>query len=97
MPLYEYACTQCHRRCEIIQKVNDPPLKVCKVCGGAMKKVASAPAIQFKGTGWYITDYAKKSSPERSETKPRSKAESKVESSQNSVDDKKPSPASDKD
>ena len=97
MPLYEYVCTQCHRRCEIIQKVDDPPLKGCKVCGGAMKKVVSAPAIQFKGTGWYITDYARKSSPERSETKPRSKAGSKVESGQNSVDDKKPSPASDKD
>ena len=61
-----------------------------------MKKVASAPAIQFKGTGWYITDYAKKNSPERSD-KPRGKAASKVESCQNSTDDKKPTPAPDKD
>jgi len=95
MPLYEYVCTQCHRRCEIIQKVNDPPPKSCKVCGGAMKKVVSAPAIQFKGSGWYITDYAKKSTPERSE-KPHGKAAGKVESCQNPGDDKKAPPAADK-
>ncbi len=75
MPLYEYRCTQCFRRVEIIQKVGGPPLEKCQVCGGAMKKVISSPAIQFKGSGWYITDYAKKSSPDRTESKRESSAE----------------------
>ena len=80
MPLYEYRCTQCFRRVEIIQKVGDPPLEKCQVCGGAMKKVISSPAIQFKGSGWYITDYAKKSSPDRSESKRESSAEASTAS-----------------
>jgi putative FmdB family regulatory protein len=75
MPLYEYRCTQCFRRVEIIQKVGGPPLEKCQVCGGAMKKVISSPAIQFKGTGWYITDYARKSGGGESATEKKEKKE----------------------
>jgi putative FmdB family regulatory protein len=62
MPLYEYQCTACGEVCEVLQKVKDKPLQKCPKCGGAMVKRISSPAIQFKGNGWYITDYAKKSS-----------------------------------
>ena len=60
MPLYEYECARCGRF-ERIQKFSDPPLLACPTCGGEVQKLLSAPAIQFKGTGWYITDYARKS------------------------------------
>ena len=61
MPLYEYQCDACERRFEVIQKFSDPPVEVCKVCGkGPVQRLPSSPAIQFKGSGWYITDYAKK-------------------------------------
>ena len=62
MPLYEYQCESCDHRFERIQKFSDPPADVCPACGGPVKKLLSSPAIQFKGSGWYITDYAKKSS-----------------------------------
>jgi putative FmdB family regulatory protein len=60
MPLYEYQCDACQNRFERIQKFSDPPIDVCPACGGPVRKLLSSPAIQFKGTGWYITDYAKK-------------------------------------
>ena len=59
MPLYEYQCPKCGRF-ELIRKFSDPPLEACPTCGSAIHKLLSAPAIQFKGTGWYITDYARK-------------------------------------
>jgi putative FmdB family regulatory protein len=64
MPLYEYQCDSCNHRFEKIQKsYTDPPIETCPKCGkGPVRKLISSPAIQFKGTGWYITDYAKKSS-----------------------------------
>ena len=93
MPLYEYRCTQCFRRVEIIQKVGDPPLEKCQVCGGAMKKVISSPAIQFKGSGWYITDYARKSSPDKPETKTEAPAGGKGESCKDAGDKKAPAAA----
>ena len=62
MPLYEYQCKQCHSLTERIQKFSDPPLAVCPHCGGEMEQLLSAPAVQFKGSGWYVTDYPKKSS-----------------------------------
>jgi len=65
MPLYEYECEACHNRFERIQKFSDPPIDTCPACGkGPVRKLLSSPAIQFKGSGWYITDYAKKSSSE---------------------------------
>jgi putative FmdB family regulatory protein len=59
MPIYEYECEKCGHRVEKIQKFSDPPLEVCEKCGGPVHKLQSAPAFQFKGTGWYVTDYAK--------------------------------------
>ena len=61
MPLYEYQCPKCGRF-EVIRKFSDSPLTSCPTCGKDIQKLLSAPAIQFKGTGWYITDYARKSS-----------------------------------
>ncbi len=61
MPLYEYRCDACGHRFEVIQKFSDPPPDACVKCGkGPMERLQSSPAIQFKGTGWYITDYAQK-------------------------------------
>ncbi len=62
MPLYEYECQECGRRIEKIQKFSDPPLTTCEACGGVLERLVSSPAIQFKGTGWYVTDYAKPTS-----------------------------------
>jgi putative FmdB family regulatory protein len=63
MPLYEYQCEACDARFEVIQKYSDPSADTCRVCGkGPVRRLASSPAIQFKGSGWYITDYAKKAS-----------------------------------
>ncbi len=60
MPLYEYKCDSCGATFEVIQRFSDPPVEHCRVCKGPVHKVLSAPAIQFKGSGWYVTDYAKK-------------------------------------
>ena len=60
MPLYEYECDPNGHRFEVIQKHSDPLIDKCPVCGGAVHKLHSAPAVHFKGTGWYVTDYAKK-------------------------------------
>jgi putative FmdB family regulatory protein len=61
MPLYEYQCKKCGHRFEKIQKFSDKPIKKCPECGGLVEQTISAPAVQFKGSGWYVTDYAKKS------------------------------------
>ncbi len=61
MPLYEYQCKKCGHRFEKIEKFSDPETKQCTVCDGEVERLLSAPAVQFKGTGWYATDYAKKS------------------------------------
>ena len=61
MPLYEYECDDCGHRFERIRKFSDPPLTTCPECDGPIRKLLSPPAIQFKGTGWYVTDYARKS------------------------------------
>ena len=60
MPLFEYECDACKRRFEVLQKRSDPLVDTCPSCGGSVHKCQSAPAFQFKGTGWYVTDYAKK-------------------------------------
>lgn len=61
MPLYEYQCESCGNRFERIQRFSDPPIDACPSCSGPVRKLLSSPAIQFKGSGWYITDYARKS------------------------------------
>jgi putative FmdB family regulatory protein len=60
MPLYEYQCDACGFRFEVIQRFSDPPVQSCRSCGGTVRKLLSPPAIQFKGSGWYVTDYAGK-------------------------------------
>jgi len=69
MPIYEYECEACGHRFEKIQKFSDPPLKVCPTCGSPVERLLSAPAIQFKGTGWYVTDYAKSGQSDAKDTK----------------------------
>ncbi len=77
MPLYEYECDQCGHRFERIQKFSDPQADTCPKCGGSVRKLFSSPAIQFKGTGWYVTDYAKKDTVSSSSSKDRNSNESK--------------------
>jgi putative FmdB family regulatory protein len=67
MPIYEYQCESCQHRLEAIQKFSDPPLSACPKCGASVRKLQSAPAFQFKGDGWYITDYAKKDGDKKKE------------------------------
>jgi putative FmdB family regulatory protein len=64
MPLYEYQCESCGKHFEVIQKFSDQPLSTHDACGGTVHRLLSAPALQFKGSGWYVTDYAKSSKPE---------------------------------
>ncbi len=87
MPLYEYECTKCHKVTEKIEKVDGPHLKKCPHCGGKVEQKISRSAIQFKGAGWYVTDYAGKkpaadasaanSSSDKSDSKDSSAKESK--------------------
>ena len=101
MPLYEYQCEACNHRFERIQKFSDPPIETCPTCGGAVRKLISSPAIQFKGSGWYITDYAKSGSrdskdskdhaPASSSSSSETKTETKSETKPESKSDSKPS------
>jgi putative FmdB family regulatory protein len=68
MPLYEYQCEACSHRFEVIQKYSDAPVDACPRCAGAVRKLLSSPAIQFKGSGWYITDYARAGKSDSSDT-----------------------------
>jgi putative FmdB family regulatory protein len=61
VPLYEYQCQKCKHKFEKIQKFSDPPVRKCPECGSPVEKVMHAPNVQFKGTGWYVTDYGGKS------------------------------------
>lgn len=88
MPLYEFQCKACHHRFEKIQKFSDPMPDECPACGeDAVEQVISAPAVQFKGSGWYVTDYGRKGSSQSSskdsavkgDSKPESKTEAKTE------------------
>ena len=77
MPLYEYQCETCAHRFEVIQKFSDAPIDVCPKCGGrSVMKLLSSPAIQFKGSGWYITDYAKQGSRDSKDSKDHAPATS---------------------
>jgi putative FmdB family regulatory protein len=76
MPLYEYQCESCGHQFEAIQKFSDPLLEQCPKCQGPVRKLQSAPAFQFKGSGWYITDYAKKESGGTKGTEPKTETKS---------------------
>jgi putative FmdB family regulatory protein len=81
MPLYEYRCEACGHQFEVIQKFSDEPIAVCPKCSsGPVAKLLSSPAFQFKGTGWYITDYARKGATEGKEAKGTPATESKDDS-----------------
>ncbi len=67
MPIYEYQCQECGRRTEALQRLAEAPLSECPHCGGPLRKLVSAPAFQFKGSGWYVTDYARKGGGEAKE------------------------------
>ena len=84
MPLYEYQCEKCAHRFEVIQKFSDAPIDVCPKCGGPVVKLLSSPAIQFKGSGWYITDYAKQGSRDSKDSKDHAPATSSSASSPDS-------------
>ena len=89
LPLYEYECPKCGTF-ELVRKFSDAPLESCPTCARPVEKLASAPAIQFKGTGWYITDYARKSSGveggKEAKDKAKDKAEAKAEAKESSKD-----------
>ena len=85
MPLYEYACDRCGKTFEVRQKFSDEPLTLHENCGGKVERLLSAPALQFKGTGWYVTDYARNNggsangSGAKTEAKTENKTEAKTE------------------
>ena len=92
MPLYEYLCTKCGHRFEKIQKFSDKKIKKCPNCGGAVEQVISAPAVQFKGSGWYVTDYAKKSTAPASDSgskEPKKEDKPKAETATKETSSKK--------
>lgn len=91
MPIYEYKCNQCNERHEIIQGINDDPLTHCPKCAGEMKKLISSPAIQFKGSGFYKTDYPSGSSSSSSSSSSAPKSESSGSSETKSSDNSKSS------
>lgn len=96
MPLYEYKCTKCNRRTEKIEPVKGPHLKKCPHCGGKVESLISAPAIQFKGSGWYVTDYAGKSPATESAKDEKSSSDKKDSKDSSSKDSSsKDSPSKD--
>ena len=78
MPLYEYECQQCQHRFEKIQSFSAEPETVCPKCGGALEKLISAPAIQFKGAGWYVSDYSAKGAASKKASSAESGGDSSV-------------------
>jgi putative FmdB family regulatory protein len=93
MPLYEYQCEACGNRFEVIQKFSDPPAATCKLCGkGPVQRLLSSPAIQFKGSGWYITDYAQKGRSDSS--KEKSSGEKKADSAKTDTKSESSTPPS---
>jgi putative FmdB family regulatory protein len=84
MPLYEYECKKCGHRFERIQRFSDPMVKKCPECGGKVEQMITAAAVQFKGSGWYVTDYAKKSSGSGSSSESKSDSDGKGDSAKDS-------------
>lgn len=95
MPIYEYECRKCKAHTEAFQKLSDKPLVKCPKCGGRLEKRISAPAIQFKGSGWYVTDYAGKATKgDKSESE--AKTEKSEKSDKKSTKESSPAKKSDK-
>jgi putative FmdB family regulatory protein len=90
LPLYEYRCLKCKRHTEKIENLNGPHLKKCPHCGGKMESVITAPAIQFKGTGWYVTDYGRKTTGGDASKSEKSEGSDKSEKSDKSDKSAKP-------
>ena len=88
MPNYEYLCKNCGHRFEQIRKFSDKPLRKCPECGGVIEQLISAPAVQFKGSGWYVTDYAKKSAASAGSSSSSSEGESGTKEGKDSKDTK---------
>lgn len=84
MPIYEYKCSDCEAHVEKMQKVSDEPLKTCEVCGGNLEKQWSLSGIQFKGAGWYVTDYSNKLKDTSSDKSDKSEKSEKSEKSDKS-------------
>ena len=104
MPLYDYRCHRCGEVFEVRQRFSDPLLTEHEACGGEVERLISAPALQFKGTGWYVTDYAKNGkspsttgtntkSEAKTETSGEAKSDSKSETKSETKSESKPSPA----
>ena len=89
MPLYEYQCKKCKHRFEKIQKFSDKMLTKCPECGGPIEQMVSAPAVQFKGSGWYVTDYAKKGSSPSASSSSSSENESSAKEAKEAKEEKK--------
>ena len=89
MPLYEYECTKCGEKIEVIRLFSDPPLTVCPNCGGKLTKLLSSPAFQFKGSGFYLTDYGKSGSAQAGEKEKRSAGKAEEKGSGESASDAK--------
>ena len=100
MPIYEYKCADCDERVEKMRKISDAPLTVCENCGGKLEKQMSLSGFQFKGAGWYVTDYASKkgdssteksekteSKPEKSEKSSKNESTAKTDSASNKAND----------
>jgi putative FmdB family regulatory protein len=79
MPLYEYHCQRCDQVFEVMQKFSDDPLSVHEGCGGQVERLISPPALQFKGSGWYVTDYGRNGGSDKSNGSDKPKAEGKTE------------------
>ena len=88
MPLYEYKCKSCEKTFEALQKINAEPLSECRFCGGQVEKLISVSSFQFKGSGWYITDYKNKSSKADSSSKNASITSSSTAGSENASTNK---------
>ena len=88
MPIYEYECKKCKAKLEVFQKMNDKPPVKCRNCGGRLEKLISASAIQFKGSGWYVTDYAGKKA-DKGEKSSSGESTAKPDTASKSTDDSK--------
>ncbi len=93
MPLYEYQCESCLKKTEVIQSFSEPPLSVCESCGGPLKRLLSPPAVQFKGSGWYVSDYGRKGGESKSAEATKPEKESKEKGTETKAEGKSETPA----